>query len=314
MRVRRLLLEAFIVYAVWSGSVAIILLELAFHPERLPLDHRAEAQAAAVRYGATLQDVSVTASDGTRLAAWFTHPANSHGDAVILLHGVGDNRQGMESFAELFLSHGYSVLAPDSRAHGVSGGRFPTYGVKEAADVRAWYDWLQAHDRPRCVFGMGESMGAAVLLQALRTTPFCAVVAESPFASFRQIAYIRIGRVFHAGPWLGRTLLRPAVELAFVYAQVTRGVNLASASPQQSVAESRVPILLIHGLADANIPPEQSEMIRARNPGSVTLWEVPNAGHCGASSTAPEEFNTRVLAWFSHPARVPEWRGVAEAH
>jgi dipeptidyl aminopeptidase/acylaminoacyl peptidase len=109
------------------------------------------------------------------------------------------------------------------------------------------------------------------MLQAIRTTPLCAVVAESPFASFRQIAYIRVGQAFHWGSWLGQTVLRPAVELALIYGRLTRGVNLAAASPEESVAGSRVPILLIHGLADSNIPPQQSEMTRACNPADITL-------------------------------------------
>lgn len=299
MRARRVLLICIITYATCSAVLAIFLGELAFHPQRLPLSHRAMAQATAARFGANLEDVTVTAPDGARLQAWFAHPTNSNGDAVILLHGVADNREGMGGYAELFLSHGYSVLLPDSRAHGLSGGSFPTYGIKETGDVRAWYDWLEGHDRPNCVFGMGESMGAAIVLQAIRTTPFCAVVAESPFATFRQIAYIRAGQVSHTGSWLGRTALRPAIELAVIYGRLTRGVNLAAASPEESVVGSGVPILLIHGLADDNIPPQQSEMIRARNPGDITLWEVPNAGHCGASSAAPSEFNERVIAWFA---------------
>jgi pimeloyl-ACP methyl ester carboxylesterase len=43
-----------------------------------------------------------------------------------------------------------------------------------------------------------------------------------------------------------------------------------------------VPILLIHGLADNNIPFQQSEEIRNHNPADIRLWEVPRAGHCGA--------------------------------
>jgi hypothetical protein len=67
---------------------------------------------------------------------------------------------------------------------------------------------------PKCIFGMGESMGAAIVLQSVKTTPFCAVVAESSFASFRQIAYVRVGQFFQSGTWLGRIALRPAMELA----------------------------------------------------------------------------------------------------
>ncbi len=295
---KRLALRVVLCYATCCLVLAVVLGEMAFRPERVPLDQRASAEATAVRFGAALQDVSVTASDGARLQAWFARPTKSNGDAVMLLHGIGDNRQGMMGFAELFLSHGYNVLVPDSRAQGVSGGRFPTYGVKETGDVRDWYDWLQTHDRPGCVFAMGESMGGAIVLQAARTIPFCAVVAESPFASFRQIAYIRVGQIFHTGKWLGKTVLRPAVELAFIYGRMTRGVDLTAVSPAQSVVGSRVPILVIHGLADNNVPPQQSEMIRAQNPNDITLWEVPNAGHCGAVSVVPAEFNSRVVAWF----------------
>ena len=92
---------------------------------------------------------------------------------------------------------------------------------------------------------------------------------------------------------------RETVELAFLYGRVTRGVNLTDASPEKSVVGSRVPILLVHGLADDNIPPQQSERIRAHNPAEITLWEVPNAGHCGAVNAAHQEFDSRVIRWFS---------------
>jgi hypothetical protein len=45
-----------------------------------------------------------------------------------------------------------------------------------------------------------------------------------------------------------------------------------------------------------------SERIAARN-SRIVLWEVPNADHCGAISTAGGEFERQVLAWFdNHPA------------
>ncbi len=216
-----------------------------------------------------------------------------------ILDGIGDNGQGMMGFAELFLSQGYAVLVPDSRAQGTSGGGFPTYGVEESKDVRDWFNWLQTRQHPNCVFGMGESMGAAIVLQAVKTAPFCAVVAESPFANFRQISYIRVGQIFRSGEWLGQYALRPSVELAFVYARLTRGVKLTAASPELAVTGSKVPILLIHGLADNNIPPHQSETIRDHNPADIALWEVPYAGHCGAVSIGAEEFDSRVLGWIA---------------
>ena len=300
MRAWRVIRAVVICYAVFCTILAIFLGELAFRPQRVPVGKRQSAKAIAARFGADLQDVSISARDAVQLRGWFASPANANGDAVILLHGVGDNREGMGGFAELFLSKGYAVLLPDSRGEGESGGRFPTYGVKEGDDVRRWFGWLAAQKHPRCIFGMGESMGAAILLQSVREeTRFCAVIAESSFASFRQIAYVRVGQFIGTGTWLGKFALRPAVELAFLYGRVTRGVSLTDASPEDAVVGSRVPILLIHGLSDNNIPFQQSEWIRDHNPADITLWEVPGAGHCGAVSVVPEEFDTRVVGWFS---------------
>lgn len=139
----------------------------------------------------------------------------------------------------------------------------------------------------------GRVDGAAILLQSVKQEPrFCAVVAESPFASFRQIAYVRVGQFAGTGPWLGKIALHPAVELAFLYGRITRGVALTDASPENAVVGSCVPIFLIHGLSDNNIPFHQSEWTRSRNPGDITLWEVPAAGHCGAVSVVPRQFDT----------------------
>src|SRR5258708_28091707 len=156
---------------------------------------------------------------------------------------------------------------------------------------------------------------SAILLQSVeKDNLFCAVVAESSFASFRQIAYVRVGQFFHSGAWLGKVALRPAVELAFLNRRgLTRGVDLTHASPERSVVGSQVPILLIHGLADDNIPFQQSERIQAHDPAEIVLWEVPNAGHCGALNAAGQEFNTRVLGWVSSHDRgysaTPTWSG-----
>ena len=300
MRAWRVIRTVAICYAVLCTILAVFLGELVFRPQRVPSGERQPAKAIAARFGADLQDVSISARDGVQLRGWFASPANANGDAVILLHGVGDNREGMVGFAELFLSQGFAVLLPDSRAQGESGGNFPTYGVKETGDVHRWFEWLATQQHPKCIFGMGESMGAAILLQSVREeTRFCAVVAESSFASFRQISYVRVGQFAGTGAWLGKVALRPAVELAFIYGRITRGVSLTDASPEEAVIGSRVPILLIHGLADNNIPFQQSEWIRSHNPADIALWEVPGAGHCGAVSVVPEQFNSRVVGWFS---------------
>lgn len=304
MRVRRWLISMAWAGSVWLAiccAIGVAAVEAALHPVRLPVDQAGENAACnvAARDGATVADVSIAAGDGAMLRGWLFTAANGNGDAAILLHGQGDNRAGMLGNADMLLRHGYSVLLPDARAQGESGGAIATYGLMEKDDLRRWFGWLESNLAPHCIDGLGDSMGAAILLQAVAVEPgFCAVVAESSFASFREAGYDRLGQAFHAGPWLGRTVLLPAVTAGFVYADIRYGIDFERASPADAVAHRRVPVLLIHGLADDNLPPRHSERIKFENPNAV-LWEPANAGHCGAASAAPEEYERRVVGWFA---------------
>jgi len=159
--------------------------------QRRPLRHREEAAALAwERYHAELQEASVAAADGAVLRGWYIHPQDFNGNAVILLHGITDNREGVAGYGKLFLDHGYAVLLPDARGHGESGGELVTYGLKEADDVHRWVEWIYSHDLPQCVYGFGESYGAALMLQSLAVERrYCAVVVESAFSTAREMSY-----------------------------------------------------------------------------------------------------------------------------
>jgi uncharacterized protein len=301
----RWLILGLVLYAMVCSIGGIYLADQTLHPGRRELSE-AEASGTLESFqalGANLSDVSIITSDQVPLRAWFLEPSHANGDAVVLLHGLGDNRVGMGGYARMLLEQGFAVLVPDARGHGVSGGNMATYGLLEREDIRQWVDFVYVRVHPRCVFGMGESMGAAELLESLAAgARFCAVVAESPFANFREIAYDRMGQPFHLGPWVGRTLLRPLVDIAFWRARWKAKLDMEEVSPEDAVRHTLVPVLLIHGQDDRNIPVRHSRAIHAAAPQTV-LWEVPGADHCGAIDVAPQEFQKRVLEWFSLPSR-----------
>jgi len=308
-RTSRRLLLALALYLAFCTIAGVFVADGTLHPPRRPLTDAdtADARQSAHALGAELEDVSIAAPDGATLKAWLIRPHHPNGDSVLLLHGLGDNRVGMMGYAQLLLAHQYTVLLPDARAHGVSGGSLATYGFLEQNDIHQWIDFLTKQNPPmqdsladshHCIFAFAESMGAAQLLQSLDTHPnLCAVAVESPFSTFREIAYDRMGQPFHLGPWVGRTLLRPLVEAALLRARWKYHLNLSTLSPEDSVAATGIPVLLIHGQIDSNIPVRHSEAIHTRAP-NTQLWEVPGADHCGAISTAPQEFERRLLTWF----------------
>lgn len=282
----------------------VLLAELQLRPWRMPLRHESAAsQIAQTYYHADLQNVSVNAIDGAVLRAWYVVPEKDNGSAVILLHGVGDNREGVGGYARLFLDHGYRVLLPDARAHGTSGGDMATYGLREAGDIKQWVEWLQVGN-PKCVYGFGESMGAALLLQALAAEPrFCAMVVESPFATFKQVAYERAARYTRMPFWVGRTIECPIVDFALFYVRRKYSIDFGTANPRDALANTKVPALLIGDEKDVDILPYHAVELYEANRAVTELWMVKGAAHGGAWGADPTEFNRRVISFFEdHPA------------
>ncbi len=304
-RPARIALRIFGIYFAVSLVLAIGLAEMTLHPGHPPPPNR--ARVAAMYAPFDLQPVTIHAADGIELCAWYSVPKHENGKAVILLHGIGDNRGGVAGYGQGFLDQGYRILLPDSRAHGESGGAVATFGVLESDDIHRWVSWL--YDRgAACVDGFGESMGASLVLESMRVEPrFCAVVAESPFSTFRSMAYDREGYFAQAGRVcleriVGRTVGLLPTEIALWYAKWRYGVDLRQANPLAAVKSSTVPVLLIHGEDDVNIFPVHSRILAWADPVHARLWLVPGAGHCGAASVAPREFWSRVLGFFAQHA------------
>ncbi len=284
----------------WLGALAIAicalagvaLLEFYLHRPRL---------AVPVLPGA--RTVQIAARDGVSLRAWLLRPLNPTGDAILILHGSGNNRASQLGLARVFLGSGYTVLMPDNRGQGESGGNLVTYGLYEADDVHRWVSWLIDDQHPLHVFGLGESLGGVVLIESLTVEPrFSAIVAECAFSSFERIARDRIATKLPLPRRIGRLLALAPIWAGFLYARSLYGLDFRQASPEVAIALSTTPVLLIHGLNDTQTSSAHSRILASRAPRNAVLWLVPGAGHTGAFQTAPREFQERVLGFFAaHP-------------
>jgi len=243
-------------------------------------------------------DVTVQAPDRSTLRAWYFEPASWNRRAVILLHGVADNREGVTAHGTFLLKNGYAVLLPDARGHGESDGDSISYGWRERHDVKLWTNWLAAEKHSESIYGLGESMGAAILIQASTVDPrIKAIVAECPFSTFRDIAYYRVAQLVglhQRAEWV----FAPLIEPAFLYTRARYSVDLYQSSPTDALRASTTPVLLIHGTADTNIPSTHSQLIGKARPANTELWLVPGAAHTQAYGRNPQEYESRVLQWF----------------
>lgn len=274
--------------------VPIFIAEGSLHIRHRAVPYPRAADYLATQNGATWQPAIVKAADGIRLQAWFFRPSDFNGAAVLLMHGVGADRLGMTGHLQYLLRAGYAALMLDARGHGSSGGDLVTYGLKEAQDTALWARWMEQQSGVDRIYGLGESMGASVLIESLAYHPdFRAIVAECPFSTFREVAEYRVGgRLLPVAAW-------PVVEVASWYSRLRYGVDVMQASPIAALRSSTTPVLLIHGTADVNIPPLESRELHASNPKSTVLWEVEGAIHTRAMHAEPQEYRRRVLGWFA---------------
>lgn len=293
--IKRAAAVGLILIVVLSGVLVAALTEAVLHPvpRRRASDAAALAQSSASAVAGTARQVTITADDGVILKSWWIQPPRWAGRTVLMCHGVADSGFGVMGDALLFLRSGYAVLVPDSRGHGESGG-FVTYGVYESGDVLQWLVWLRAHGASK-VFGFGESLGGAILLQSLAAgAHFDGIIAESAYASFEAIARERVQRYGHVPKWIAAIVVKEAL----LYSLLVHHVALSQARPADAVRNSDVPILLIHGKEDHETSPIHSEII-FRNARCAQLWLVPHAAHTGAYAASPREFESRVLDWFN---------------
>lgn len=214
---------------------------------------------------ATCEDAVFTGV-GVRLTGWRCRAQGPKRGTVVYLHGIADNRTSATGVVQRFGSRGFDVVAYDSRAHGESDGDACTFGFFEKQDLGRVLDGLES----RVVVLMGTSLGAAVALQeAAGDRRVTAVVAAETFSDLRTVATERAPFFFTPG----------IIRRAFALAENEGHFHIDDVSPELAASRITVPVLLIHGAADRETPPEHSKRVLAALNGPKRLILVPGAGH-----------------------------------
>jgi len=182
-------------------------------------------------------------------------------------------------------------VAYDSRAHGESEGEACTYGWYEKQDLRRIVDTIV----PGPIVLVGASLGAAVALQEAAIDPrISAVVAAEGFSDLRSIATERAPFVF-----TGQILRR-----AFSLAEEQGHFPIDAVRPEDAASHLTIPVLLVHGDADSDTPPEHSRRVFAALKGPKKLIIVPGARHNGSLRAEVWEQISRWIDAELVPGRV----------
>jgi len=236
------------------------------------------------------------------LAGWYIPAGNGagpDGPTVVLAHGWSSNKSNMLGRAAM-LHQQYNLLLFDFRNHGQSEVAPTTQGVREAADLRAMVDWLEANRGPQEIALLGVSMGgASVLAEADRDDRIDAVIVESTHATLAEAAQARLDEK-------GYPLSLPASWAILLASLIRTGEDVSAVDPVLSVTRlDDRPLLIVHAGADTAIGPNDGDELAAAatEAGSPTELHIcADAGHAGSAEICAEDYAAWVLGFLE---RVP---------
>jgi fermentation-respiration switch protein FrsA (DUF1100 family) len=245
------------------------------------------------------------------LKGWlFRQPQATSKCGVVLQHGHRTHRLSMLRYAPIFWKRGCHVLTVDARRHGDSPAEFATWGFHEKYDILEFASlFSKAVDIPQNKIALyGESLGGAIALQAasLEESQFAFVVTDSAFHDLPTILKERAAQLYTQG-------ILAFAPLAFRIAGWRAGFSVENdVAPSRAAQKIKVPVLLIHSLADEFTKSYHSEEIfrnlsQKEKQLNLTDW---GAQHSRSVDTRPEEYEEIVSQFVE--THLPAFWGTAQ--
>lgn len=190
---------------------------------------------------------------------------------------------------------GYSVLIPDQRGQGKSGGETMTFGAMESRDVISWCRYVNERFGADVRIGLcGLSMGASSVILAVEQGDcpgnVVGVFADSPFSSGEHVIRSVIRSMHIPGSFAYK-----AVEKA---GERYGGFRMADTDCAAHADRIRVPVKLVHGEDDSFVPCRMSREIRDANPKMVSLSIFPGAEHGTSYMVDPQRYEQENAAFW----------------
>jgi fermentation-respiration switch protein FrsA (DUF1100 family) len=217
-----------------------------------------------------VQDVWLTASDCTKLHAWWI-PHDQAKFTFLAFHGNASNIANRAPVYEFLHSLPVNVFALEYRGYGRSEGHPSEAGLYRDAD--AAYQYLVSTKRidPKTILSFGQSLGTTVAAHLAANRQVAGVILEAPFPSASRMA----AKVF----WF-----LPGVSL-LVYSQF---------DTQARLQEITAPILIVHCTQDPVIPFHFGQEVFAAARSPKTFLPINAACHEESSLLAPTQYRPAV--------------------
>lgn len=230
--------------------------------------------------------------DGTKLVGQLYEFGGEGAPLTIFFHGYRGTalRDGCGGFA-MTKELGRNILMVDQRGNGESGGNVITFGVLERVDCLDWCNYaVERFGGNVKIILSGVSLGAATVLMASDVglpKNVKGIVADCGYSSPKEI----ICKVAKEGGY-PTSVCYPLLKAA---CRLRAGFDLDSASAVESVKNTDIPILIIHGDDDRYVPCEMAyKIFEACASPKKELLIVPGAPHAASYMTDEKKYRETV--------------------
>ena len=236
------------------------------------------------------EDVRFRSAGGVELAGWFLPAMGAAKGLVVHMHGNAANISNHVELVEWLPKAGYHVLMFDYRGYGESEGKVTRKGTINDAHAAIDYALSRPEARGLPLFVYGQSLGGAIGLVVTADRPeVVAVVAESPFSSYRRVAARHVQKLVKVG-WLAS--IAAAMTISGGYDPID---FIDQISPR--------PVLIIGAEEDQICFAELARELYEAAGEPRTYWEAPGAQHLGIMEECPEELIEQVSKFFEKAGR-----------
>ncbi len=240
------------------------------------------------------EPVEINSVDGLKLRGRYYH-RNDGAPLVIFMHGYKGNfyrdGNGIFTYSKKF---GFNVLLVYQRSQGLSEGKSITFGIMERQDCKSWVEYaINRFGSDQKILISGISMGGATVMMAADVglpDNVKGIMSDCGFSSPKEILCSVMDSLK-----LPSKLLYPLAKLG---AKWFGGFDLEETSAVESLKNSKIPVLLIHGEGDDFVPCWMSKKCHEVCVSDKELLIVPGFGHGMSYCYKPKEYEKAMDKFF----------------
>ena len=229
------------------------------------------------------EEYTIKSRRGEKLKGFY-YPCGAEGKKIaFIIHGYrSEHADTAGMYYDYYKSRGIDVFCCDHTASGKSQGHFIGFDILEAQDCLSWLDFLkEAFGNDVQIILHGFSMGAATVLQMSSHCPENVkfIIEDSGFINAGASLKRQVGFMYQPLRLINRLIA---------------GYDLDDSDVTDSMANSKIPILFVHGKDDKLVPYENGPALYELYQGEKDCFFPDNTKHIESMYTSCKDYGKKI--------------------